>query len=328
MTRPLKPWLSLEAQIALLRSRGMEVANRRTAEHQLAAVGYYRLSGYWYPYRRPDPSGETRRLSEFTTGTSFTEITDLYTFDRHLKSHVLSGIEQIEVAARSRIGYLLGEISPMAHTDADKFRPTFDHAAWWKTVTSRIGRARGRDEFVDHHYGTYGGQIPIWVLTDLLDFSDLSKLYAGMRAADQKTIADWFRVTVDPDSSKAARQKWAKHPPLANWLEHLTVVRNICAHHGRLWNRQLPPIGASQRIRHLAVFDGLPEDQTQVERIHGTICIIAYLLDSVAPGNPWRDEIDSLVSSSFAKITHRHPSEMGVPNSPSGGLQDGTGAPG
>lgn len=74
---------------------------------------------------------------------------------------------------------------------------------------------------------------------------------------------------------------------------------------------------ADALVRHLPVFHGLPEDQTQVERIHGTICIIAYLLDSVAPGNSWRDDVDTLITSSFAKIKHRRPPEMGVPSAPS-----------
>ena len=60
-------------------------------------------------------------------------------------------------------------------------------------------------------------------------------LYAGMTANDQKELAQWFKVTVAPGASKSARQAWARRPPLVNWLEHLTIVRNICAHHGRLW---------------------------------------------------------------------------------------------
>ncbi len=328
MSRPLKQWLSIDDQISLLRSRGMAIPDLVEAEHWLAAVGYYRLSGYWYPYRKRDPHGAVRRLSEFVPDTSFTEVAGLYDFDRELKTLVLNGLEQIEVAVRSRIGHLLGEIGPLAHTDAANFRPTFDHTAWWRTGMSRITRARGRDEFVDHHYSNYAGRIPIWGLTDILDFSDLSKLYAGMRAADQKTISDWFRVTIAPGASKTARQKWAKHPPLTNWLEHLTVARNICAHHGRLWNRQLIPLGASPRIRHLPVFTGLPQDQGQIERVYGTICTISYLLDSAAPGHSWRDQVDGLITSSFARLRHRHTSEMGIPiGSPSdnGGIHDAGG---
>ena len=59
------------------------------------------------------------------------------------------------------------------------------------------------------------------MLTDVLDFADLSKLYAGLTAHDQGAIAEQFAVTLPPDASKNQRQRWASKPPLANWLEHL-----------------------------------------------------------------------------------------------------------
>ena len=298
----------------------MTIDDHAAAEHTLEAVGYYRLSGYWYPYREPDHSSLATRLSTFAEGTRFSEVAALYAFDRDLKSLVLSGIERVEVALRSRTGYLIGEQGALAHADRARFRPSFDHASWWKTAQGRARRARGRDDAVDHHYIHYGGDLPIWVLTDLLDFSDLSKLYAGMRAEDQRTIAEWFKVTVDPGASKSARQKWAKNPPLVNWLEHLSIVRNICAHHGRLWNRQLTPLGVPQRIRHLSVFDELvptfdPQhpEKHQSERVFGTICVVSYLLGVLDPENTWREEVDMLVATSFPAGTHRSQAEMGFP---------------
>ncbi len=315
MSRPLKQWLSIDDQIALLSSRGMSIADPAEARQWLSAVGYYRLSGYWYPFRQLDASGATpRRSSHFVPDTTFHEVVKLYEFDRHLKTQLQDGLERVEVAFRSQIGYLLGRYGPVSHATATSFRPTFAHSDWWNTAQGRIRRARNRDDFVDHHYVNYAGTLPIWVLTDVLDFSDLSKLYAGMRASDQKSIADWFAVTLPSDASKSRRQKWAKNPPLANWLEHLTVVRNICAHHGRLWNRQLTPIGTSARIRHLPVFADLPQDQVQIERAYGTICVVSHLLDAASPGHSWRTKIDTLIASSFAEFTHRRPSEMGIPN--------------
>lgn len=321
MTRPLKSWLSIEDQIQQLADRGMQIPDHAQAEHALATIGYYRLSGYWYPYREPDPSDPYRRLDTFLPGTDFSEVIDLYDFDRALKTQVLHGIERVEVAFRSRIGYLIGKHGALAHTDPTRFRSTFDHAKWWGTAQRRINRARGRDETVDHHDKYYGGDIPIWVLTDLLDFSDLSMLYAGMIANDQKELAQWFKVTVAPDASQSARRAWARRPPLVNWLEHLTIVRNICAHHGRLWNRQLTPLGVPLRIHHLpvfsevvATFDPTRPDAHQIERVFGTICVISYLLESVEPGNKWRKSIDKLVDTSFPGGHHRSVAEMGFPN--------------
>jgi abortive infection bacteriophage resistance protein len=259
-------------------------------------------------------------LDEFSRGTNFDEVLALYTFDRRLKDLVWSGLERVEVAFRSRIGHVLGEYGPLAHTDSRHFRSTFDHHAWWRTAQRRINRARGRDVTVDHHDQVYAGDIPLWVLTDLLDFSDVSKLYAGMRSPDQRIIAEWFGVSMAADASKASRRSWNKNPPLANWLENLTTVRNICAHHGRLWNRQLVPLGIPQRIHHLRTFEPLiatfetsRPDQWQSERVFGTICVIDHLLQATDPAMTWRADLDELVDTSFPAKGQRDITEMGFP---------------
>ena len=312
MNQQAKPWLPIDDQIMLLSDRGMNITDANYAAHLLSSVGYYRLSGYWYPYRKKDPSRHGRRLSQFCEGTELEEVEALYSFDRELKLLLLAGIERIEVALRARVGYVLGEHGPLCYESPSSFRPSFKHAKWLRTIEGRVNRARGRDDFIDHHDEHYNGKIPIWVLTDVLDFADISILYASMNNADQKAVADWVHVTMLPDASRSARQRWARNPPLANWLEHLTVVRNICAHHSRLWNRQLPPVGTSARIRHLDVFKELPEDQHQVERVFGTICIVAYLLRTISPGNTWRDEVDNLIRRGFAQLPHRTVTEMGI----------------
>ena len=89
MAQPVKPWLSIGHQIDRLQRRGMQISDEATAAQWLSAVGYYRLSGYWYPFREIDSTGQARRLSTFVPGTTFTEVVDLYEFDRrHNQSNV------------------------------------------------------------------------------------------------------------------------------------------------------------------------------------------------------------------------------------------------
>lgn len=307
----LKKWLSVQDQIALLRQRGMHVSIDGSAEQLLSTIAYYRLSGYWYLYRQPDPDGQGRRLSRFVAGATLSNVKDLYDFDRRLKLLILSGIERIEVALRARLGHILGSHGALCYEDALTFRPTFLHADWLDLAHQRVARARRRnDEVVLHHDAHYGGLIPIWVLTDMLDFADLSKLYQAMFAEDQRQIDQYFNVTPSPDASRSSNRRWASNPPLANWLENLTVVRNICAHHGRLWNRQLPPVGTSPRVRHLGVFDDIPESLHQVERVHGTISIITHLMKTIAPQSGWSAEVDSLITNTFTKLPGRSTDEM------------------
>lgn len=322
MVLHLKSWLSMPDQINQLRIRGMEIPASDQASDALKIIGYYRLSGYWYLYREPHPTQKDQRLDDFLPGTQFAEILALYHFDSALKGLIWRGIESVEIAFRSRIGHLLGEAGPLTHSDPGNFRRTFDHDKWWGIAKGRINRARGHDAAVDHHYDNYGGDIPLWVLTDLLDFSDVSKLYAGMTSPGQREIADWFGVSMADGASKASRKSWNKHPPLANWLENLTTVRNICAHHGRLWNRQLIPLGIAPRVQHLPAFAEIAPtlkaarpETWQIERVYGTICIISQLLDHIEPRHTWRSEVDSLVASAFPTSGYRATSEMGFPHS-------------
>ncbi len=49
-TKPVKPFATIDEQIDVPASRGL-VLDRATAEQWPRNVVYYRLSGYWYPYR-------------------------------------------------------------------------------------------------------------------------------------------------------------------------------------------------------------------------------------------------------------------------------------
>lgn len=306
---PVKPFLPIADQISRLEARGMIIEDHSEAAQWLAAVGYYRLSGYRHPFRVPDADPRYRR-DRFTDGSTFKEVIALYEFDRHLKNLMHSGLERVEVAMRSQIGYTLGAHDPLAHINPTLFRPRFRHTQWMDTANRRIDRARGRDAFVDHHDHKYDGILPVWVLTDVLDFADVSRLFGGMLTKDQRAVSEWFALTVKPEAGRNQRKKWVQNPPLANWLLHLTIVRNICAHHGRLWNRQLTPVG-TPAVAHLHGFEGLPS--TQTEHVYGTICMIAFLLDATSPGNTWIRKVESLVSISFAHFAHRTAAEMGFP---------------
>ena len=46
-----RPWLSFEDQLKQLEERGLGVTDRASAVSYLDRVGYYRLNGYWYPFR-------------------------------------------------------------------------------------------------------------------------------------------------------------------------------------------------------------------------------------------------------------------------------------
>lgn len=208
----------------------MVIQDPAFATKWLQEVGYYWLSLYTHHFRTTDKDGE--KQSRFHDGTTFEEIVPLYIFDRELRYRVFSGIEKIEVALRSRLGYLLGSRGPDVHMMSGHFHSARKHAELLRTFQGRFNRAlAGNDEVALHHQAHYGGHLPFWVLTDLLDFSYLSKLYAQLPSKDQRHLARDFGLSDPP------RKRKQRPSNLAGWLHQLSLVRNFTTHHARLWDR-------------------------------------------------------------------------------------------
>lgn len=91
-----KPALTIKQQVDLLCRRGL-VGDAGRMQQCLKAVSYYRLSGYWYPFRGDD--------NTFKPDTSFTEVWRRYMFDRRLRLLVMDAIGRIEVAVRSKLAH-------------------------------------------------------------------------------------------------------------------------------------------------------------------------------------------------------------------------------
>ena len=270
-----KPALSFTAQVALLQQRGLIVEDTAQAESALAGISYYRLSAYWHPFRQRDATGTIR--SELIPGTSFFTVLALYEFDRKLRLLVMDALERIEIAIRTAVTYQLGmAYGPFGHENAAHFHPKFDHAEWIRNL--RQETTRSSDAFVTHYKTNYTGfpTMPIWMMTELLTLGALSRMYKGMGARDKKVVAAGFDL----------------HPKrVQDWLHVLTSVRNVCAHHSRLWNRELA-------IRPQAMNE--PEWQSPLlpglDRLFCVLLMLRFLLKQSGNGAAWRDAVNALVS--------------------------------
>jgi abortive infection bacteriophage resistance protein len=237
----------------------------------------------------------------------FEEIVSLYAFDRELRYRVFSGIEKIEVALRARMGYLLGSYGPDVHMRPEHFRSASQHAKLLQTFTNRFSRAlAGNDEVAVHHQAHYGGRLPFWVLTDLLDFSDLSKLFAQLTSADQRALARGFGLNDPP------RKRKQRPSNLAGWLHQLSLVRNFTAHHARLWDRKFGAKGVAdaQGVKEYFLGFGDPPQSTDM---YGVLTIMAFLLDAIEGHTDWAEDLAQFVDASFYPLPSRSLTEMGFP---------------
>ena len=306
MDEQVKDPTTVDEQIRILSERGMQV-DIDLARQWLRSVSYYRLSGYWYPYREQLQSTPRRpaRADTFVPGSTFSEVTGLYEFDRKLRTLVHDGIERIEIALRTRVGEWIVTHGPLAHQEKNLFRPDFDHKTWLKTARRRIQRAEGNNAAIRHYADKYEGY-PFWVLAETLDFADISKLYAGLPANAQHEISRSFGFIVDP----MALKDYYTRDPLARWCEQLTVVRNVCAHHGRLFNRNLLPVStvAFRTIDRLSL---LPEGQS--DKVFGALLVMGFMLHNISPGTSWATKLSNLVHDDYERLALRSVTEMGFP---------------
>lgn len=278
----VKPHKSVVEQIALLRSRGMAIDDDMAASSILGRIGYYRLSGYFYPLRKTQPYGTPGRQDDFQDGTSLELVLQLYEFDRQLRLLVLDAVERIEVAMRCDIAHRLGQRHRMAHEVPAQLDGKFcaaigrnaksDFDIWSERLHEVLRKAR-KEDFVKHHVKLYGGKMPIWVVVEIWDFGLLSKFFAGMRYKDQLYIAQRYGL------------QEAKY--LVSWLRAVNFARNVSAHHSRLWNRNFTdrPTFAPAQVHHrLAHLVGNEHAQT---RIYGTLCVLKTMEEVIAPGSEW-----------------------------------------
>lgn len=279
------------------------------ASQWLSNVSYYRLSAYWYPRRMFGADGY--RADVFVDDTSFEEAVSLYEADRKLRTLVHDGMERVEIALRTRIGSELCNSDVLAYTKSENFRDEFDHATWMVTAQSRIERSKKRNESIRHYSAKYGNRYPFWVLAEVLDFSDISRLYDGLPAAVQREIAEDLNVRIDYSSlPRPKRRKAVSNPPLARWLEQLSIVRNACAHHARLWNKSFAP-APTNALMTVPGLSTLPPGQS--ERIFGVLTLMSHLLRTISPGTSWPDQVAKLINSAFITNNIVRPVAMGIP---------------
>jgi len=291
-----KPHLSFSEQVDLLTQRGLSIGDRAGAAHLLGVIGYYRLSGYWYPYRRP-LHGRAGRDDRFVDGATFERVVRLYDMDRRLKLMVLDAIERVEVALRVKIGYTLGRRGAYAHlhpqnldgqftrSHGSQQRSTYD--GWLQKILT--AQARSSEDFVVHFQDKYGGRLPVWVLTEIMDFGSMTYLYQGLKSADRNEIAR----TLDILDARGTGNGGA----LSNWMRVLNYVRNVCAHHSRLWNRNLVNQIAPRHLATIPSLAYLSQQRGDAHfRIYSTLCILAFLLSRIEPGSEWSVPVQRMLT--------------------------------
>lgn len=269
-----KPALTVDQQIDLLISRGLSIPDKNRARHYLQFISYYRLSGYTISFEQVING---KRNHQFKSGTTFDNILALYSFDRHLRMLVMDAIERIEVAIRAQICLHMATNYNDGHwhLQANLFKPEFHHNVLLKKC--REEQESSKERFVLHYKNTYDHPklVPSWMTTELLPMGTWSMIYKNLiNRSDKKKVSDVFKLSpID----------------LESWLHTLTYIRNLCAHHSRIWNRHftIRPKQLSEYSKYL----------TPNTTFSAQAAMIHLLLNVISPESKWTKRLYELIKN-------------------------------
>lgn len=282
-----KPHLTLDQQLQLLADRGLDIDDWELRKADLAAIGYYRLAAYLYPFRRLKPSKLRTtdwnfRFDEFEDGARFGDAIALYDFDCRLRRLLFDGLEKLEVSLRSQIANVAGEVDTHIHLRRELLDPREcgkrprgsdrdSYQLWFSKYRGQLERASGED-FVKHHKARYGETLPVWVVMEIIDFGSVTYLFNFLPVATKNSIARNYGVT--------------QGTIFASWLRAFNYMRNLVAHHSRVWNRvmvtrpRIPGESAiGPEVHHL--------EQAQSNKIYPLVALLGYSLSSTGSVNVW-----------------------------------------
>ena len=264
----LKKSLDIKSQIERLKSRGLIIDNEELFSDFLKHNQYYRLEGYWYAFY--DSNIPEHRFKKIT---KLSNVLKLYEFDSLLRSKVFKEIEVIEISLRSVIAYNVAEnIGEFPYeqlnykNDADKdealnrFKKLFNGS---------------KEDFINAYKNKYNEDIPpIWMLVEIMTFGELINFYEKFLTKSQgKTISKVYGInSVDL---------------FVSWMKRLNIIRNICAHHGRLWNKNITTkimLPNKNDNKSLETYCKLFVKDS-INKLYNSLLIIQYLLENINGSN-------------------------------------------
>lgn len=282
--------LSISEQLSLLRSRGIVIENSEFAKHVLKTVSYYRFSAYLHPFKSKEIP------DEYICGTSFNLCWQYYRFDRRLRFILIDAIERIEVATKTKIvNHFSEKYGAFGYRNQENYAKPFDSKRFLDLLNFVDEETKkSKEEFVEHFRQNYNvnNGLPIWMAMEVMTFGNMLTLFRLMKKQDKQAIA---------------KELGSNEHVFESWLTTLNYVRNICAHHGRIWNRHLsinPLIPNKSTDWHETIY---PINST---RIYSVLCILKFLLTKIAPQSQWTMRFYCLLRD-FPQV---HRISMAIPN--------------
>lgn len=273
----LKPPKTINEQIALLVERRMLFRNIETANSLLKNISYYRLKGYWWEMQAD------KVAHIFKDDIYFEDVIDLYNFDRQLRLLLFDAIERIEVALRTKLIYHLSlSYGALFYQDFSIFTDFLKQTTTVEHLKAEIERSK--EQFITKHKLIHKSEpFESWKALEVISLGTLSKLYKN------------FTHQLPEKSVIALEFGFNSHKDFSSFLEAITVIRNVIAHHSRLWNNNVstkylwPKNLKNQPITYVP-------DENQKAKLFPLLSLVMYTMDFINPENSIKKDFLSLIN--------------------------------
>ncbi|MFA8451649.1 MAG: Abi family protein [Bacteroidales bacterium] len=279
-----KPARTVADQIQLLESRGMIFQNESDAHILLKNISYYRLKGYWWDMQKD------KTIHAFRPDTYFEDVIKRYNFDRKLRLILFDAIELIEISLRTKMIYILSlKHGGKWYSDSNLFNSKTNkktcktlHQETVDKLKSEFNRSQ--ESFIKDHKKRYPNDSTpdAWKMLEVASMGILSRLYKGLN--DQS-----------PEKATIAKEMGLNsHKELSSWLEAITYIRNIIAHHSRLWSRNMVKSPKEKLNNPIGQWLTSPILPVQKKKVYLIICCMIYLCNHINPNHDIKDRIIDL----------------------------------
>lgn len=285
---------TIEQQLQQLKDRGLLFANEKLASKYLSHISYYRLGEYWYVMQAD------KEKHIFKQNSRFEDVVSLYNFDAELRLLLFEVIEKIEISLRTKLIYHLShEIDPWWFQNFELFT---DSMALVKTLANMEEEiSRCKDVTITSHRKKHKDDKrfpPSWKSLEQTSFGALSKLYGNLKP------------TIKSKDVIAVEYGAVNHTYLPSWLQSIAQIRNYCAHHSRLWNRNLPgtvKLLSNPPNNWITDKENVPKEH-EFSKLYVHLCLMKYLLNTIQPNNAFTSKLAAL----FTKYPNVDPNALGM----------------
>jgi abortive infection bacteriophage resistance protein len=283
-----KPAYSIIDQILLLKQRGMVFKDERQACERLKNISYYRLKGYWWDMQNDHV------LHTFLPGVYFEDIIERYNFDRQLRIILFDAVEQIEIALRTKMIYHLSlaygglwYLSPALFDSANITLNDVKRTAHLHVLNELQKEFnRSQEIFVKDHRSRYPNENPdAWKILEVASLGTLSKLYKNLR-------------NKLPEKAIIANEMGLNSTfTFVGWLETIALIRNILAHHSRLWSRTIIKKPSMQLNNPGGKWFTHPLQPGQLSKPFAIISCMVYLCNRLSHSEDIKQRIVALINT-------------------------------